>query len=316
MSQYILTLDSSQIYELQTCPLRWLYKYKENLQLAGLKSDAPDKGTLIHHLCDLYYNFLWKGANSIEASNKAIEVFKERNLTLELFPEDKDHTLENFLISRFTLYTQRYANNDFILPKGDVSPVELGFSKLLYEDIDAKFIVEGRIDLVNIINGTVPCWTDHKTQSKESNLYNYKPQFKTYAWATGYEYAIINYIGLQEDKNNEKLKKGTLFRRNLIHFPKPMIEEWEHKMLEIFHLTHLMLTWIEGNEKVGRQLEESFYLNRNDSACAGAFDSNPCQFCYICEEFNWDMKDQIKAFKYNKRPAWSPWNLESKVKEV
>ncbi|MEK6880045.1 MAG: PD-(D/E)XK nuclease family protein, partial [Nanoarchaeota archaeon] len=57
MSKFILTCDASQIKQFQTCPLSWYYQYKENLRLPGLKMDtAPDKGTLIHDLCDIYYN--------------------------------------------------------------------------------------------------------------------------------------------------------------------------------------------------------------------------------------------------------------------
>jgi hypothetical protein len=303
--QYVLTLDSSQIYEIQTCPLRWYYRYIQNLELAGADREAPDKGTLIHWLADQYYNYIWNRPheNKINALNYALSEFISTNQTQELFPEDKEHVLRDFLMKRFTQYTQRYFNDDFYIMSTKVSPAELGFSKLLYEDAGVKFIVEGRIDLVTLVQGSHLAFVDHKTQSRESTLYHYKPQFKTYAWATGCEYGIINYIGLQEDKNNEKMKKNTLFRRDLIHFNPWMIEEWELKMKEIFNYAYNLINDLDFAEKV-------CYLHRNDSACAGAFDSNPCPMRFICEEGNWEMKEAIKKFKYKVKDKWMPWEIK------
>lgn len=307
MPKFTLILDSSQLAEIQTCPLKWYYKYKLNLQLAGLKTTAPDKGTLIHWMCDDYYTQLWKGINPTKAANETIQKFIDTKQTEKLFLDDKKHELEKFLWSRFHLYTQRYFSNDFNLPLSSVSPAELGFSKVLYEDDRVLFIVEGRIDLVCILLGTEFCFVDHKTQDRESTLYQFKPQFKTYAWATGYRRGIVNYIGLQEDKNGDKSKAGTLFRRDLIYFPEWMIAEWEKKMIAIFFSIYNMMQ----DPDIA---EELLYQVRNDTACGGAFDSNPCQFCYICEEGNWDLKKVIKEMKYNTIKPWAPWSLKEETK--
>lgn len=301
--KFTLTLDSSQIHEFQMCPLKWWYNYRENLRLAGMPTIAPDKGTLIHSLCDLYYTFRWldPNGNKLLQANEAINIFKSNNMTKSLFPLDNGE-LETFLCERFILYANRYFFNDFILPSTKESPVELGFSKLLYEDQYVRFIVEGRIDLMNIIIGDKLCFTDHKTQERENILYSYKPQFKTYAWATGCEYGMVNYIGLQKNVNTKE-EIARSFKRQLIHFDKWMIDEWEKKMLSIFWKITQVLWAMKGGEG-------DFYIHRNDSYCGGVYDSHPCQFVSICETGDWNMKQELKKFKYNTVKPWSPWSIK------
>lgn len=299
MSKFILTLDASQISTFQWCPLSWWYSYKENLIKKGIKTTALDTGTLVHSLLDIYYNLRAAEPNvdKLIQASAAIESFKLAKLTQDL-------ELENFLCQRFLLYVQRYLSDDFnVIVNNGVSGVELGFSKVLYEDSNVLFIVEGRIDLINYIQGDIPAFTDHKSQSRFNELYGYTPQFKTYAWATGYEYGIVNYFGLQDDKDNKLLKAGKLFRRTLIHFEPWMIQEWELKMLNIF--------WDIKNLIDGPMIELAIYNVRNDNSCAGSFNSNPCQFTDICEIGNFEMKQKIKEFKYNKKESWTPWEIKA-----
>ena len=309
MSKFILALDASQLALYQTCPLQWYYRYKENLSLTTApKKNAADSGTLMHLLLDYYYTLRAQDpiGNKLQQADVVVQRFTTEATVLTLFPDTQEtHELETFLCKRFFLYVQRYMLDDFNVEiKNNIFPVELGFSKLLYEDIYVKFIVEGRIDLISPIHTQgLYCWIDHKTQSKNYTLYNYIPQFKTYAWATGYNYGMINYIGMQEDKDSSLLKKGFLFKRNLIHFPTEMIQAWEKTMLNIFYTICRKLTITDAPEEV-------FNVARNDSACAGAFNYNPCQYTYICEEFNPEMKQRIKEFKYTVREPWTPWRPE------
>lgn len=306
MTKFTLTLDASQINEFQTCNLAWWYTYKENLRLAGANTEAMDKGTLIHNLCDLYYSYRWldPNGNKLLQADEAVRFFKETCTTQSLFPEDKNNELERFITDRFALYVTRYMFNDFVLPNTKTSPVELGFSKLLYEDEYVRFIVEGRIDLVTVILGDKLCFVDHKTQGRDTTMYQYRPQFKTYAWATGYEYGLINYIGLQK----EPVKNGGSFKRQLINFPKWMIDEWEQKLLKIFW----NITAILNNPNI--DAEKTIYEYRNDSACEGQY-GHPCAFTSLCETGDWNMKQSLKQFKYNKVDSWSPWTLKEEVKK-
>lgn len=213
-----LTLDASQISTYLKCPLMWYYAYHERLQLSSLKTEALDKGTLVHELLAIYYNLK---DSSPCARDEAIETFKAIH-------GDIYHELE-FMCNRFALYTERWKNSDFkVLTNNGIPGVEIGFSKLLYENDAVRFIVEGRIDLLSTIQG-IPCFVDHKTQSKVNYLYHYTPQFKTYAWATGYRYGIINYFGLQQ-----KYEEGKTFRQDLVSFNEDMILDWEKRLKRVF----------------------------------------------------------------------------------
>ena len=304
MSKLNIALDASQLHEYMMCPLKWFYRYYCNLELPQVtsKREAPDMGTLMHAILDSYYNLRLfdPSGNKMVQANACVEFFKASKITAKLFPNEVDD-MEDFIARRFGLYVQNYIFNDLdVIPGG----VELGFSKLLYEDAKVRFIVEGRIDLMNRLwmgNIFKRCFTDHKTSGLITDLYPYKIQFKTYAWATGAEYGMINYIGMQEDKTNKLLKEKKLFRRTLINFKKEMIEEWEQTMMEkfeqIYHILRKEMT-----------IEKGFYLLRNEAECSGAYDSHPCQFCAICEEYNWDNKAMVKASSYKKVAPWSPWN--------
>ena len=307
MPKFILALDASQLYTFQVCPLQWYYRYKENLNLTTAhKKDAADAGTLIHDLLANYYLLRAQDpiSNKLQQADVVVQKFTTEAKVLSLFPDTQEtKELEAFLCKRFFLYVQRYMLDDFNVElKNNIAPIELGFSKLLYEDTYVKFIVEGRIDLLSNMQ-SLPCWVDHKTQSKNYTLYKYTPQFKTYAWATGYSYGMINYVGMQEDKDSSLLKRGMLFKRDLIYFTKEMIKEWECKMISIFFEIYKKLTF-------PAMTEEIFKLVRNDSSCAGAFNYNPCQYTYLCEEFDSEIKQKIKEFKYSVQEHWTPWKSE------
>lgn len=296
MSKFNLTLDASQIYAFKTCPLSWYYRYVKNLRLDGTQMVAADKGTLVHNILDLYYNIrtLDNSGNKLSQASAAIELFYKSAITKTLFPSD-DGTLDKFICDRFLLYVQRWINDDFNVPVGGV---ETGFSFLLHETDEVRFILEGRIDLLNSIQG-LNCFTDHKTQERTVNLYHFTPQFKTYALVTGYQYGMVNYFGMQQDKNNELLKNNKLFRRDLINFPARMIFDWRVTCIETFWKIKSLL---DSNDP-----EAVIWAERNEASCAGAFQSNPCQFTHICEETNWDMKERVKEFKYKVVERWSPW---------
>jgi len=299
VSKFILTLDASQIQAFMTCPLQWYYKYKQNLILNTEHKPAPDKGHLVHSLLAFYYSLcaITPNENKLTQAQNAINLFKESKETLKLFPNDINFELEDFICQRFLLYVQKYLNDDFASFAGGV---EVGFSYLLYEDTKVKFILEGRIDLITKLQNNILCFVDHKTQSRDSSLYHYTPQFKTYALVTGYEYGIINYFGMQEDKTNNLLKANKLFRRDLIHFNKNLIEEWRIKLIQVFYQVRNVI----GDNKTS---EASILYLRNDSACAGAFNSNPCSFIDLCEEPNFEIKQRIKEFKFTKGEKWTPW---------
>src|SRR6266446_5275257 len=150
--KYVLALDASQIKSFDgECQLMWAYLYRENLRLVGADTSAMNKGTIIHFLLENFYKLLAKSVERREAAQASIEIFqtniKERPEVS--FGFDKD--LLNFLCQRFSQYVYNYAGRDLIPAinlDNNAIAVELGFSKILYEDEDVLFLLEGRIDLL------------------------------------------------------------------------------------------------------------------------------------------------------------------------
>lgn len=314
MSKFTLALDSQQINTFMRCPLEWFYKYYQHIRLStNVQKVAADKGTLIHILNDLYYTHrgLIPDGNKLLQANIAVEAFRSTHTVKSYFPEDNGE-LEDFICKRWMLYVQRYLNNDFnvlVSSKGEVG-VEVPFSEVIYEDKNSRYVLEGRIDLLNKLNNGAHAWVDHKSEGKYNPLYPYKTQFRTYALATGFNYGIINYIGLQEDKQDKLLKENKLFRRELITFSPEMIAEWKNKVINVFAQIEQFLK--SGGHPDSKHTEIVFYQLKNESACSGPYDAHPCEFTYLDEEIDFDTRQRIKEFKYTKVEPWSPWSTNAK----
>jgi len=307
--KYVLALDASQIKTFDgECQLMWAYLYRENLRLTGADSSAMNKGTIIHFLLEHFYKLLASNPNlqRKEAAQGAIDIFQKviKESPEASFGFDKD--LLNFLCQRFIQYVYNYTGRDLVPATNKTNGVvgiELGFSKILHEDENVLFLLEGRIDLLHNydVNGNeVLCVVDHKTQDRETHLFDFRPQMLTYALAADTDYAMINYVGLQKE-----LTKTSL-RRQGCNIPKWMREEWKEYILKnIFWPIY----WIE---KFNESNEVKF--RRNRSSCAGAFDSHPCMFTQLCWIQNNELRENLKKSKYEKVPKWEPWKM--KIEEV
>ena len=106
MSKFTLTLDASQLKTYLTCPLLWHYQYRENLRLVDtftglpLRSNAADKGTLMHKLLETFYILRAENLNEDRKTlaNKTVEKFWDTRLIEEfnLTPEVGDFICQRF----------------------------------------------------------------------------------------------------------------------------------------------------------------------------------------------------------------------------
>ena len=311
--KFIFSMDSSQIKQFMICPLSWYLQYQVNPEIAGsknlkLKTAYPkgggaDKGTYVHKLNDVFFSL--RAAQRTQSSqahaHAAMEFIKTAG-TADALGIGKDD--ERFLLERFLQFVLHHdSRKDELIPIKDPEGnpgVEVPFSKVLFEDADRMYIVEGRIDLLCMLNrGQVKAWADHKTQSRFNDLYHWKPQFLTYAWATGFNYGLINYIGLQQKIN------ANTFRYVPIEFPEWKIEEWADKMLQCFRVIEEGLT--------GPIDPLQYFYNRKiEASCGGAFESTPCMFTKLCEIEPWNqrLKDFVMEREFELVEKWQPWKLE------
>jgi hypothetical protein len=303
MPKYVLTLDASQINEFGKCNLLWAYLYRENLRFVEADTLAMDKGSLCHLLLEHYYNLrcLEPHKSEKELIQPTIELFQKDDRRLEYkVPKDT----QDFICQRFVQYVFNWMGRDFKPYIKEGRPAtELGFSTILYENENVLFIIEGKIDLLIEVAEDVYAFVDHKSQSKENHLFNYRPQMLTYALATRYNYAMINYFGLQKE-----VKEKVTFRRDTIKITNWMIERHRKYLIEkVFTpiwMADIKLKGIYLKEKESNEIK----FEPNYSNCAGSFDSSPCMFSRLC----WgtehaEMRENMKKFYYVKSESWSPW---------
>ena len=298
MSKVTIILDNSQITSYKTCPRLWNFSYRESLRLVSTKPDESrllNFGNHMHSLLEVYY--------TLRTLNPTVNYAEHAKAVLELTAKLEAKIVERysfssedliFLRNRFLQYVLTYGTNDFIpiLLKSRPS-VEVGFSKVLYEDAAHLFIVEGRIDLLAQLSSET-FFIDHKLQGTARDYYNYDSQFLTYAWAT-IPRGIINYIGAQKE-----FTKTTL-RRSVIHFPPHLIEEWRSQTLEEVFFP-IARTLKSANSNLS-------HLNfcKNRFSCSGPFKTNPCAFTSLCESSSPEMIESQKKFKYTHVEPWTPW---------
>ena len=298
-TKIVIALDSTQIVEYMWCPRAWWYRYKEGLALPYQHKTALDYGSIIHGLLETYYNL--RGLNSKESPDIHAKAALDMLNTKDYW-KDFGVTQEEwqFLQMRYIQYMLFYrAKGDFVplVNKNGVPAVELGFSKILFENESRIYIVEGRIDLISKFEDKL-FFTDHKTQGTKKDLYGFKTQFLTYAWATGLSDGLINYVGTTKEPNKDT------FRRQHINFPKHMIDLWKDQMTgifnDIYYQTH------ELSEKAPIENSDRAF-GRRLTSCAGAFESNPCQYIPICTSQTLEMKQSIKKFNFVESKIWRPW---------
>lgn len=309
MSKLVITLDSTALRSFMTCEQQWAYAYVENLRRFNETTIYLDKGTLVHKLLEVFY--------TLRALRPREDRYAHQKIVVDLFKKGKllktsglDKTEEDFICGRFLQYVMKYMSYDFVpqMRNGKVG-VEIGFSKVLYEDEQVICIVEGKIDLLSKTphpNGGFDCFVDNKSQEQKKDLYPYKIQFLTYAWATGFRWGYINYFRLQE-----KYSETETFRRELIYFDAWQVEKWKSQALKVFFKVYetMIKYQIDNQDDL-----KGWMFNQNLNSCAGPDEKRPCYFTKICENPGKD--EAIKKVYYDKVAKWVPWNKEELSLEI
>lgn len=295
MSKYTLVLDASQMKQFGICNLSWAYQYREHLMKAELDTEAMDKGTLVHLLLEKYYKLRLKEPNLDVYSSSSLAIQEYQNSEIvktSYFPLE----IHQHICKRFVQYVGYWAGRDIRpISKNGIPGVELGFSKILLENEEVLFVVEGKIDTIIDVGNDQLGIVDHKSQDRDARYYYYRPQMLTYAWATGASYGMINYFGLQKE-----YKEKVSFRRDTMQFPKWMISRWEKQMIKIFY------NIANTDYNFPKDINE-YKFERNFSSCAGAFETHPCMFSHLCESESQETREALKQNKYKTLEPWSPW---------
>lgn len=305
-----LVVDSTQIVEFDDCPQKWEYSSVEQLTQIDESRDSMLMGSYGHKLMEIYYRSIALGAGINEAYKNAklyklpdiIQLSKERQEAVEKrFFEYwimRNHGI-NLGRDIKPACKEKYAVgiNEDGLPfdtTEKVPMVELGFSYKLLDTPEYLFVLEGMIDLLGSMDG-INLFMDHKWQERRRSLYKKSVQFRNYALASNCQMGIINYVRMAE-----KIDQHT-FERDIISFTAQELRHWKQELIEIF----IKMVNSAADEK----------REQRWGSCSGKF-GWACEFTNLCEEFNPDMKQRIKDFKYKKKDPWTPWELAGVKVEV
>lgn len=168
--------------------------------------------------------------------------------------------------------------------------VEQGFSYPLLDTPEYLFVLEGRIDVMAMLNNGSRGVVDHKFQGRERSLYGKSIQFRNYAMVCDFNYVVVNYIRL-----HQAISEKT-FVRDTIYFSSLEKQLWKRRLIEKY-------------KKIAqeRALASQFGFQKEESACSGKF-GYPCEFTKICND-NHDLIsiNAVKEQFYTKREVWKPW---------
>lgn len=282
-------LDASQIEVFEACPKKWYYDYVLNLTPKH-PNPALSTGSYYHEILKYYYsNKLDLRGALLLAQELANGPENNKWPAVGAEPQFHYERLKNYLI--------KYRDED---ETDEIIAVEQGFSTLLYEDNDRRYILEGMIDYIGIRKHMGLTIRDHKTQSRAYEKYEINHQVFNYMSFTGANYFEYNYIGLQD-----KITDAT-FRR-LIYKPHPgMLEQWRTDVRRTFDQMFEYRLECEG-ETWGKDKLESNDFPRRRAACDGKF--GICQFEHICQvPDNSEYVGMVMSKYKQKDMAWKAWN--------
>lgn len=286
-----IILDASQLEIFEACPRKWYYSYV--LNLVSNSSYKPfDVGSYYHEVLAFYYKLLSDPNRiKIDPVMKAINFATTNKLFNKYNIIEKEEQF--FHLKRLTTYLNKYEVEDLNM---EIIAIEGGFSYLLYEDNNRRYILEGKIDLIarSAPEGTIVI--DHKTQSRFDNRFEFNHQVCNYLTFTKADYFVYNYIGLQDKLPTEGL-------RRVIYKPHPgMLDQWKIEVTKTFDQMYDYISKpIAYNKK-----EEAFPRHR--SAC----DSSKyglCQYHKLCSIPDGSLWAPVVLSAYKEKDeVWRPWS--------
>lgn len=267
-----ITLGASQISNFLDCNTYWVYSDVLRMRpqpLTILTEDhKTDRGTYGHSLLDCFYH----AKARLKNANDALLY------TLEQLPDLREQS--KLLVSTHVEIEQAFKQYCMtaILTNVDFDPlseesIEIGFTQVIFENDNVVYILQGRIDMLARFMNSF-CVVDHKFQWSVNTLYQYNPQFRTYAMVTKAPTLIANYIRVYA--------KSTTFERQVVGFSEDDHYRWKQYLIDnVFNKIRNSLTFYGGStiniEESLKKIEEY----QNLASCKGQY--GPCQFTKICE---------------------------------
>lgn len=306
-------LDASQLEAIERCPHLWFLDHHCNLTSVRT-NPALSTGTFHHEINRFYYSAdvklrsdafveTAKFAHSLSIATQMNDYFHKAGVRSIKWPAVNAEP--KFHVDRSLAGLIKWREED---DTSEVIAVEKGFSTLLYEDSTRRYILEGMIDLVSIEKRMGLTVTDHKTQSRFYDKYEYNHQALNYLSFTGAEYFRYNYIGLQDNVG------ANTFRREIWKPAPGMINQWRKDVFGTFDEVYNILKEVEtykniaGVNVAGLKIENmGSAFRRRRHGCQGQF--GICQFHKLCEVPDGSKWKPVVLTAYKqKEQVWKAWS--------
>lgn len=293
-------LDATQLNILESCPQKWYLDHYLNLTPAKTNS-ALSTGSYFHEVLKKYYEL---GQSAPPVSNHiraAVRLAEELAKGPESIKWPRVRANPDFHIERLKQYLIKTMYEDDL---SEIIAVEKGFSYLLYEDADRRYILEGMIDLISIEPRMGLTVTDHKTQQRFDTIYPYNHQCSNYLIATGAKYFRYNYIGQQETVGTNT------FHRPIFCPPPGYLDQWKKDVLNTFRRAEEYLKELDELKLIVPQMYDSEGAScfpRNRAACDSKYGT--CAFHRLCElPNNSKWKSTVLTAYKQKESKWKAWS--------
>lgn len=303
-----ICLDASQLETIEPCPRKWYYSYALNL-IPNQSKRYFDVGSYYHEVLARYYGLPLTGIKDLtERLRQSLAFASESDLLRKFHIKDLDE--QKFHRQRLLDYFATYMGED---EKMEPIAVEQGFSYLLYEDDSRRYILEGKIDLINKMMPYGLNVMDHKTQSRKDDRWEFNHQVCNYmsfmeSCGTPANYFIYNYLGLQDKIPPQGI-------RRVIYKPHPgMLDQWKKEVKLTFDAMYHARLQAESMHQDGNFniLAEADLYERRRSAC-DASKYGLCTYhklCSVPDGSKW-VPAVFSAYK-EKEEKWLAWSAKDK----
>lgn len=220
MAKVNIVMDMSQYDMFRLCEQRYDFRYNKNKVLPD-KSAPLDRGTLVHLICEIYYQSLKDGIQYQDAVNLALTKAKVYGTIHTGLDNDTINRVIDVMEEYFDYW--RVADQRF-----QIVEVEKPFMYVLYEDDEVRMHLAGKIDLIVSDNQYTNLPYDHKSYDRSYDVGRMSNQFKNYVNATKSNFLIVNKIGFQKT-----LKPHEKFLRPPLSFDHLMLEQWKNNVIKV-----------------------------------------------------------------------------------
>lgn len=246
MSKLTIVSNSHSLSDFQQCEQRHLLGNLISLEPLVSKKSF-DEGSFIHLWLKVFYSHRMKPKES--KKRVLINAILWQSVGAKRFNISGPRSWELYRV--LVAYSKEYKTENWKC-KG----VEVGFSKVIYEDDKYLFIYEGKVDWIGSALQE-QLVVDHKSRNGKYQMYEFNNQCRGYLWATGATKFVYNYLTLTNIPS---------FSRETFQFTFDQIEAWKSDTIEWYF-------------RMARALEEKKYLKSWN--CTSKY--GVCEFHSICE---------------------------------